>query len=151
VVYKIILFQIDDFCFFSIEKLKSPALTMPPLFHLTFCTCTKSNLYLANSLAAAVSEPALYRPHAIPSTKSHVPLPLLMSYYSTSPDPRLYLWIFCNIICLYCEELLAPRLTPNGGGISPCLLSMCAYSIYSKLPFILEVVPQSVIWEHVVL
>ena len=34
---------------------------MPALSHLTSCTPTKSDLYLANSLAAAVSEPALYR------------------------------------------------------------------------------------------
>ena len=34
---------------------------MPPLSHLTSCTPTKFNFYLANSLAAAVSEPALYR------------------------------------------------------------------------------------------
>ena len=34
---------------------------MPPLSHLTPCTSTKSNLYLVNSLALAVSEPALYR------------------------------------------------------------------------------------------
>ena len=34
---------------------------MPPLSHLTSCTPTKSNLYLANSLPLAVSEPALYR------------------------------------------------------------------------------------------
>ena len=34
---------------------------MPPLSHLTSCTPTKFKLYLANSLAAAVSEPALYR------------------------------------------------------------------------------------------
>ena len=34
---------------------------MPPLSHLTSCTPTKSNFYLANSLAAAVSEPALYK------------------------------------------------------------------------------------------
>ena len=39
----------------------SPARTVPPLSHLTSCAPTMSNLYLANSLAAAVSEPALYR------------------------------------------------------------------------------------------
>jgi hypothetical protein len=38
-------------------------LTVPSLSYLTSCTPTKSNLYLANSLAAAVSEPALYRLH----------------------------------------------------------------------------------------
>ena len=34
---------------------------MPSLTHLTFCTPTKSNLYLANSLAAVVREPDLHR------------------------------------------------------------------------------------------
>ena len=33
---------------------------MPSLSHLTSCTSTKCKLYPANSLAAAVSEPALY-------------------------------------------------------------------------------------------
>jgi len=34
---------------------------MPPLSHPTSCTPTTSNLYLANSLAATISKPALYR------------------------------------------------------------------------------------------
>ena len=34
---------------------------MLSLSHLTSCTPTKSNFYLANTLGAAVSEPALYR------------------------------------------------------------------------------------------
>ena len=54
-------FPIDYFRFLFHKKLKSPALTVPPLFHLTPCTPTKSNFYLANSLAAVVSEHALYR------------------------------------------------------------------------------------------
>jgi len=33
---------------------------VPPLSHLHSCTLTKSNLCLANSMAAPVSEPALY-------------------------------------------------------------------------------------------
>jgi len=54
------LFPIDDFCFCSIEKIiipcSYPAPFVPPnLLH------THYNLYLANSLADAVSEPALYR------------------------------------------------------------------------------------------
>ena len=46
---------------FSIKKIITLALTVPPLSQLSSCTPTKSNLYLANSLAAAVSEPALCR------------------------------------------------------------------------------------------
>ena len=34
---------------------------MPPLSHLTPCTPTTFNLYLAKSLAAALREPALFR------------------------------------------------------------------------------------------
>jgi hypothetical protein len=40
---------------------EDPSCTVPPLSHLTSCTPTTSNLYLANSLSAALSEPALYR------------------------------------------------------------------------------------------
>ena len=40
----------------------TPALTVLPLSHLTSCTSTTSNLYLTNSLATAISDPALYRP-----------------------------------------------------------------------------------------
>ena len=46
----------------SLKKIIIPyALTVPSLSHLTSCTPNKFNLYLANSLAAAVTEPALYR------------------------------------------------------------------------------------------
>ena len=34
---------------------------MPYFSHLTTCTPTKSNLYLTNSLATAISDPVLYR------------------------------------------------------------------------------------------
>ena len=43
------------FVSFSIEKIKSPALTVPPLSHLTSYTPTNSNLYLAYSLVAVVN------------------------------------------------------------------------------------------------
>ena len=57
-----ILFPTNDFRFLFHRKNYISPLTVPPFSHLTFCTATKSNLYLANSLAAAaVSEPALYR------------------------------------------------------------------------------------------
>jgi len=49
------------FISYSIENLYSPAITVPPLSHLTSCNTNISNLYLANSLAAAVIELELYR------------------------------------------------------------------------------------------
>ena len=57
-----ILFPIDDFRFLVHTKNYNPLLLSCPLCpNLTSCTSTKSDLYLANSLAAAVSETALYR------------------------------------------------------------------------------------------
>ena len=49
------------FISFSIEEIITPALTVPPLSHLTPCTPTHYILYIANPLAAALNEPALYR------------------------------------------------------------------------------------------
>ena len=70
-----ILFPINDFLFlFHRKKIITPILTVPSLSHLTSCTPTKSNLYVANSLAVSVWEPALYR-----LLKFH--LPNLMSLF----------------------------------------------------------------------
>jgi len=55
------MLSIDEFRVLSHRTYVIPALTMFPLSHLTFCTPTKSNFYLAKSLAAVVSEPDLYR------------------------------------------------------------------------------------------
>ena len=49
----------------------------------------------------------------IPCTKFHVPFLLLMLYQSISPGPRLSLFMFCNLICFYGEELLAPLPNPK--------------------------------------
>ena len=60
---KKILIPTDDFHFLfhkKKKKLQFPALTVPPLFHLTSCIPTKPNLYLTNSLANVVSDPDLY-------------------------------------------------------------------------------------------
>jgi len=52
-----VVLQIDDFRIFFHRKKYNPSLTVPPSFHLNSCTATKSNLYLANSLAAVIREP----------------------------------------------------------------------------------------------
>ena len=54
---------------------------MSLLSHLTTRTPTKSDLHLANSLAAAVNDPDQH----IPSAKSHYPFALLTSYQRFSP------------------------------------------------------------------
>ena len=55
--------------FLSIERNENPLLfPWPPLSWLTLCTTTKSNLYLANSLTPAVSEPVPYSPQIFQAT-----------------------------------------------------------------------------------
>ena len=61
-------FQLMIFISFYIQKVIVPSSYGAPFSHLTSCTPTMSNLYLANSLAAAVSEPAVYS-----LLKFHVP------------------------------------------------------------------------------
>jgi len=77
-----------------------------PLSHLTSCTHTKSNLYLANSLAAAVSVPALYR-----LLTFHVPnkMSLFLLRYKHSPSWRSE-W----------GSSLPPDCFISRGTISPC-------------------------------
>ena len=81
---------------------------MPPLSHLT-CTPTKSNLYLANSLAAAISEPALCR-----LLTFHVPKKIsLFLLHDTSPrntPPWRSEW----------GSSLPPDCFVSRGSISPC-------------------------------
>jgi hypothetical protein len=104
------------FVSYSIEKNIILCSYSAPLSHTTTCTPTKSNLYFANSLTAAVSEPDLYRIY-IPFTKYHVPFPLFRSYQRISPDPK-HMYLFCNKASFLGEELLAhlpPSLT--GGSL----------------------------------
>ena len=54
-VYKKILFTVDDIRFLCYKKL-SPALTVPRLSHLTSCIPTEFNLYLAVSLTTVPSD-----------------------------------------------------------------------------------------------
>ena len=79
--------------------------------HLTSCTSTKSNLYLANSLAAAVSEPALYR-----LLTFHVPNKMslfqLRDTSSRNSPTRRYEW----------GSSLPPDCFVSRGSISPCLI-----------------------------
>ena len=112
---------------------------MPPLSHLTACTSTKSNLYLANSLAAAVSEPDLYW-----LLTFQVPFPLLRSYQSISPGPRPSFWAIRNMILfrMSCWHLTQP---PNWR-TTHFRLYAAAYSTYSQVVSILEAVPPSGTW-----
>jgi hypothetical protein len=54
-------------------------------------------------------------------------------YFSLGPQPCI---IFHNKLDFYGGELLAPCPTPKLEEITPCELSMTAYSIHSQLPSI---------------
>ena len=56
-----ILFPLTISISFSMKNYNALLLPCPHLSHLISCRLTKSDSHLANSLAAAVSEPALYR------------------------------------------------------------------------------------------
>ena len=82
---------------------------MPPLSHLTSCTPTKSKLYLANSLGAAVSEPALYSllTFYVPNKMS---LFVPRDTSSRNTPPRRSEW----------GSSLPPDCFVSRGSISPC-------------------------------
>ena len=115
---------------------------MPPLSYITSCTSTRSNLYLANSLAAAVSEPALYR-----LLTFHVPI--LMSLFCclgrTKVSVQVRGLLYECFVTRYvftmrnCEHLTQSPSWKT----SPCRLSATAYLIYSQPPSILKAVPPS--------
>ena len=90
-MYKKTQFPTDDFHFLSHRKNYNPLLLLCPLFPTPRSAHTKSNLYLANSLADAISAPALYRllTFQVPSNISLFRLRLLdTSSRNTTPgDP----------------------------------------------------------------
>jgi hypothetical protein len=99
------------------------------LSHLTSCTPTKSNLYLANSLAAAESEPALYR-----LLTFHVPnlmsLFRCLAYQRINPGLR-QVFLFHNTDNFYGEELSTPRPTPKLEDHPLSALRDCLFNIFA--------------------
>ena len=104
---------------------------MPPLSHLTSYTPTKSNLYLANSLAAAVSEPSIYR-----LLTFHIQnlMPIFRSLYRSEYQSRseaLLAW-FRSLICFYGDVLLAPSPTPKLDGHPLSAVRDCLFNIFTS-------------------
>ena len=92
--------------------MQSPGFSVPPLSHITPCIPTVSNLYLANSLVAAVSESDQYWLLNVPCTKTHVSFLLLMLYKSIGPGPSP-MYLIRNTVSFQGEELLSLRPTPK--------------------------------------
>ena len=126
---------------------------MPPLSHLTYCTPTKSNLYLANSLAAALSEPDLYRsltfsflpkcPFSF-SCCVMIPLETIPSgdpsggvFYNRivlSPVETSRIWVFLNNIFLQGGVVRASPNPQRGGpplwAVSDCFINLLVANLY---------------------
>jgi hypothetical protein len=119
------------FVSFSIEK-KSPALTVLPVSHLTHKP-TKSNLYLVNSLATAISESDLQASYS-PRTKSYVPFALLRLHHRINPGPR-QMYPFCNKASFYSDNLFAPCPSPKlenhpSSAVHDCLFNIFAATLH---------------------
>jgi hypothetical protein len=108
---------------FPYKKLQSPACTVPSLSVLTSCTPNKSNLFLANSLAAAVSGPALYRLLTLQvHNRKFLFFCCVVALLETLPPPENRVWeqIISGLLLTstdlefyYLQELLAPRPKPK--------------------------------------
>jgi hypothetical protein len=124
----------------SLEKFIIPCSYYAPFVPPHFLrTPNKSNLYLVNSLAAAVSEPALFR---------HLTFHVwnLMSIFVTSFVPKYQSRPESSVhisqqASFYGENLLSPRPTPNLGGppLAGCpqllIQYIRSYPLYWKLFF----------------
>jgi len=113
---------------FPIRKIIIPCSYCASLSHLTACTPTKSNLYLANSLATAVNEPTLHRlltfhaPNLMPIFRC-----LRRSKYN--PGPR-QVFMLLNKNSFYCEDLSTTRPNPK---LEDHPLSADGYCLFSIL------------------
>ena len=126
------------------NKIQYPAVTEPPLSHLTSYTPTKSNLYQANYLAAAVSEPALYRLLIF-----HIPN--LMSLFRCLGHTKVSIQLWCRSSCFVTKPVFmvrsCQRLTqPPSWKTTHCQVSATAYSIFLQLPSIFKAIPPSTTW-----
>ena len=112
---------------------------MPLLSHLTSHTNTKSNLHLADSLDAAVSEPAL-------SKLLTFQVPNLTSLFHCLCRTKVSVQVWgrgsCFVTVRNCQKLAQPPSRRT----TPCRLSATAYSIHSQLPCISEAVSPAATW-----
>jgi hypothetical protein len=126
--------QLMIFISFPIDKTIIPCFYCASLSQLTYCTPTKSNLYLANFLAAAVSEPALYR-------LVMFKVPNLMSLFRCLDRTKVPVQVrafvcdnFVTKLRLNVEELLAHRPNPSLK-TTPCWHSATPQYIRSYPPY----------------
>jgi hypothetical protein len=114
------------------------------LSHLASCTPNKCSLYLANSPSTVEIDPHLYR---LPTF--HVPQLTFLFYRLVLPKDQSWSQVhysFCTKATFYGEGLLE-HLPNRSWRTTPYQPFATAFSLYSKLPFMLEAVlflhPQS--------
>jgi hypothetical protein len=103
-----------------------------PLSLITSCTPTKSNLYLANSLASAVSDSDPYRllTFHVPNLRS---LSRCVDRTNVSVQVRSTC-LFRNYESFYGKELLTPRPTPNLEDHTLSAVRDCLYNTFAAIP-----------------
>jgi hypothetical protein len=105
---------------------------VPPPSHLTFCTPTRSNLYLSSSLESVFMDRALCK-----LLTFHVPN-LISIFHSLgrlskeSVQVRGSLEVFVTS-CFLRWGVVNPKPNPPSWRATPCYLFVTAYSIYSQL------------------
>jgi len=137
----IYLLPIDEIRFLFHRKNYNPLLLLYPMLHLT-STPTKSNLYFANSLTAVVSEPYPYS-----LLTFHVPNVMSLFRWLCRTKVSVQIRGSCKHFVMeyffFTVRSYQHLAQPPSWCTAPCRLYVRAYSIYSQLPSILEVVPPS--------
>jgi hypothetical protein len=133
---------------FSIDRSIIPAVTVPPLSHLTSCTPTKYTLLIPWQLLW----PWPIRTPHVPCAKSHIPLQLLMLYWRIGLIPSL-LTLFRNMINFLrwgvfsiSHQQPLPPFPAGGPPLVGCQRLLVQY-IRSYLPQ-MEAVSPTATWEH---
>jgi hypothetical protein len=119
----------------STQNVYSPAGTVPLPSHLTFCTPTKSNLYLDSSLETVIREPALYihvlRAFQVPN------LIAIFRRLSRLSKKSAHVQGSANCFATSFFSMVRgcyPHARSPSSRATLCRLSAPAYSIYWQLP-----------------
>jgi hypothetical protein len=116
----------------SVEKVYSPAGSVPLPSDLTYWTPTKSNLYLDSSLETVVREPALYKLLTFQIQIMSV-FHRLCSVSRESVQVRGSFMNFVTNVFLYGEGLLASSPTPKLEDHPLSFVRGCVFNIFAAV------------------
>ena len=117
---------------------------MSPVSHITFCTSTKSNLYLDNSLTTLVSEPDLYRFLTF-QVPNHISFFQCLGHKKVSVQDRgrCIPFVKRSVFTVRSYHLAQP---PSWRTTSFRLSVTCLFNIFAATLYTLEAVPPSATW-----